>query len=44
MQKDYEKLQYHEQRETNLWLIVNTVATVIMGIASIIIALVMLFK
>lgn len=36
---NYEKKQWTEQRETNLILWINTVATIIIGISTIIIAL-----
>lgn len=41
---DYEKLQVREQEETNHILWVNTVATIVTGAASLIIAIVTLWK
>lgn len=42
--KDYEKLQFDEQKETNLILWVNTIFTIITGIGVLIISLFEYFK
>ena len=44
IKKDYEKLQYTEQKETNLVLWINTVATIITGMAAIVLSIVALIK
>jgi hypothetical protein len=36
---NYEKLQYNEHRETNLILWINTIFTVLTGIATLVLAL-----
>jgi len=44
MKKDFEELQYHEQKDTNIILWINTIATVIIGIANVVIAIILLYK
>ena len=42
MKKNYEKLQYQEQSETNYILWVNTIFTIISGVATLILAIISL--
>lgn len=42
--KDYEKLQFDEQKETNIILWINTIFTIITGIGVLIISLLEYFR
>ena len=42
MKQDYDKLSYNESKETNMILWINTVATIVTGIAAIILSVIAL--
>ena len=42
--KNYEKLNYTENKETNFWLIINTVFTILTGIATVALTIYQIFK
>jgi hypothetical protein len=44
MKPNYEKQQVHEQEQTNYILIINTVFTILTGIATIILSIIAIWK
>lgn len=44
MKKDYDRLQFRELEQTNLWIIINTIATILTGVAAVALSIIALTK